>query len=842
MGNKLFKISLILAFLSGSSALGLQLLWTRRLIDLLGASAESNARVFGCFFLGLGFGSAVANYLISRITKPWRILAQLEGGIILFCLPLFFLPSWTGWIWPAIGPEAFTNGLSGWIKLFLSMVTIIPPAILMGIGLPIMVSALLHDSLELGRHGVWLYAINTLGGVFGLILISGVLLHRLGADGSMLYAMGLNCILCMAFYQIDRVWNREIVEKVDTSEDRLAIDRRLYHIVLAIAFFSGSGIIGLEVIGLQMYNLVATMSFYGPSSVLASVIFLLAVSALLLPILVKYFKGSEQIIPYVLSMSGLMIAMAPFLFMTIVSKWDPFRSNSSVVHFVYKFVFLVMVTLGPGLFFAGMLFPLAVSWLGTEGGDRHGRRLGWVLAVNGIGGLFGAEVAYRLLLPLSGVHYGIGLIAVSYSLLSIPFLLSKNINRNWISRIMPISLVIFTILFVEIEVKHLPHVDPKLPFKVLAEKHGREGNLAVIEHKDIGRGILMSNQYLLGSTTVRYDQERQAHLPIILNGNPRKVGFIGHATGITSGAALLHDGIESIVSVEIASIVVEAATEFFGEYNNQIASNSLARIVVEDGRTYFAASPNEFDIIVGDLYLPWGSGTGRLYSHEHFESINNALNSGGIFCQWLPMYQLSPQQFEVIAHTFEEVFKKVYLFRNGFRFDTPQVCLIGFKEGRYGYIDWEMVEKRCLDIRLADKIRDPIIRHPEGIGMLYLGRWQSEKADLPVNTLNNLWIEHNASLVRIAGNPETTYYYATRWLEFLQGLSERSVVSSSLEKDLYQLSQIGFSLCQWDLMVMQNHPELIEFTRIIQQNMPASIKSDSKSDWIQYPGNAIPNF
>ena len=209
------------------------------------------------------------------------------------------------------------------------------------------------------------------------------------------------------------------------------------------------------------------------------------------------------------------------------------------------------------------------------------------------------------------------------------------------------------------------------------------------------------------------------------------------------------------------------------------------------------------------------------------------------------MYQLSPQQFEVIANTFEEVFKNVYLFRNGFRFATPQVCLIGFKEGIFGHLDWESVQKRCLDIRSADKIRDPIIRHPEGIGTLYLGRWrrlQADEADLPVNTLNNLWVENNASFVRIAGNPEKTYFYAARWLDFLEDLSERFIASSPLEKNLHKLSLIGFSLCQWDLVAAQNHPNLMEFTRIIEENIPASIKNDPKSDWEQYPGSVIPRF
>lgn len=50
--------------------------------------------------------------------------------------------------------------------------------------------------------------------------------------------------------------------------------------------------------------------------------------------------------------------------------------------------------------------------------------------------------------------------------------------------------------------------------------------------------------------------------------------------------------------------------------------------MTEDGRTLVAASRGEFDVIVGDLYLPWGSGAGRLYSVEHFRSVRRALDHG----------------------------------------------------------------------------------------------------------------------------------------------------------------------------------------------------------------------
>ena len=51
-----YRFSLLIAFLSGCAALAHELLWTRRLIDLVGATTGATTRVFGCFFLGLIMG------------------------------------------------------------------------------------------------------------------------------------------------------------------------------------------------------------------------------------------------------------------------------------------------------------------------------------------------------------------------------------------------------------------------------------------------------------------------------------------------------------------------------------------------------------------------------------------------------------------------------------------------------------------------------------------------------------------------------------------------------------------------------------------------------------------
>ncbi|HMO65916.1 MAG TPA: hypothetical protein PKE47_11970, partial [Verrucomicrobiota bacterium] len=46
----------LLVFASGAAALAHQLLWTRRLVDVLGADAGTFAKVIGAFFAGLALG------------------------------------------------------------------------------------------------------------------------------------------------------------------------------------------------------------------------------------------------------------------------------------------------------------------------------------------------------------------------------------------------------------------------------------------------------------------------------------------------------------------------------------------------------------------------------------------------------------------------------------------------------------------------------------------------------------------------------------------------------------------------------------------------------------------
>ena len=85
--NGRYLLCLIIALASGAAALSHELLWTRRLVDILGATGEATSLVLGCFFLGLSLGAAAASRRVDGLSDPWKTLAIVELIIALLTIP-----------------------------------------------------------------------------------------------------------------------------------------------------------------------------------------------------------------------------------------------------------------------------------------------------------------------------------------------------------------------------------------------------------------------------------------------------------------------------------------------------------------------------------------------------------------------------------------------------------------------------------------------------------------------------------------------------------------------------------------------------------------------------------
>ncbi len=154
--------------------------------------------------------------------------------------------------------------------------------------------------------------------------------------------------------------------------------------------------------------------------------------------------------------------------------------------------------------------------------------------------------------------------------------------------------------------------------------------------------------------------------------------FLGIGTGITAGEALSPEyGLERIVSCELVPEVVSAARNHFNDYTEGLFSDQRSRVIVDDGRHYLSATDEKFDIINSDLFVVYRRGAGSLYSLEHFQTAKERLAPGGIFVQWIPLYQLTRKEFFIIAKTMLEVFPQVTVWRNDFQTWETAVALVG---------------------------------------------------------------------------------------------------------------------------------------------------------------------
>ncbi len=818
-----FGFALALAATSGAAALMHELLWTRRLVDLLGASSDSETRVLGCFFVGMALGAALAERLWPHFDRPWLALAAVELGIAIAVLPSIALPLWTDWLWPALGPERLVDWWGGAAKLAASLLVILPPALLIGMTLPLMGKAALVGERRLGRHGTWLYAVNTAGGVIGLALATMWLVPALGVVRSMCVALVLNLVVAAGAYAASR---REARREADETSSTIPIPGR----ILAIAAFSGAGVLALEVVALGLLRQVVPSSLHGMNAVLMATLLVLAAAAALVGFLTRTWSA-RLMLPVIFLATALVTVAVPELFVGATDGLQPLDSSPSLPVFVLQVVGLALVTLGPALFFAGLVLPATFEWLASDHGDLHGRRWGIVLAANGIGGVLGAELAHRAVIPAFGFYGAAAIIAAAYAVGAMALALKAGKDRKRRAAVGAASLIALALVVVLMPARldKLPDIWEELEYRVLSKATGREGLVTVVEHAVRGRGIALNNAYFLGGTGAVYEERRQAHLPLLLHREPREVLFIGLATGLTAVAALEHRSVETVSAVELSELVVRASREHFADVSGAVHTSPRASVVVEDGRTFVAAARDRYDVVVGDLFLPWRAGVGRLYTVEHFEAVREALRPGGLFAQWLPAHQLSRQQLDAVLATLTRVFPRAFLFRGSFSLATMPLLILAPRDD--DPLAWEDLERRCRALAGAG-VRDPLMRHAEGIGMLYLGPVGPQRlGDAPVNTLGNAWLEIDAGRTRVSGMRSEQYLAHDRWLAAEADLASPGEAGSIAGLELEALAARGRAIMTVPRNRWLDAAEKARFRTEVLEGFPEAMLRDQGADW-----------
>ena len=219
--------------------------------------------------------------------------------------------------------------------------------------------------------------------------------------------------------------------------------------------------------------------------------------------------------------------------------------------------------------------------------------------------------------------------------------------------------------------------------KVLQQRDGRSASITVSQ---IPGGVrnLRTNGKSDGATDPQSQTVTPDDRTVLLLGalglahhpQARHAAVIGLGTVLTSSVLLQAGALESVETIEIEPQMLQAA-QWFRPRNAALFDDPRSRIVIDDARAHFARSSKRYDLIVSEPSNPWVSGVSSLFSMEFYERAASRLAAGGMFVQWLQLYEASPQMVGSIIRAFASAFPEFRVYGT----NTADVVLVGRSDG-----------------------------------------------------------------------------------------------------------------------------------------------------------------
>ena len=186
--------------LSGLTALSAEVIWTRMLSLLIGATVYTFSLILAVFLLGIGIGSSIGSAMARSLERPRIALGWCQ---MLLCAAIF----WAAYMctqslpWWPINPSLAT---SPWFNFQLDLVrtmwAVLPAAILWGASFPLALASVATDGQDPARLVGGVYAANTVGAIIGATTSSLLLVSWIGSQRSeqlLIIIAGLSALLVL---------------------------------------------------------------------------------------------------------------------------------------------------------------------------------------------------------------------------------------------------------------------------------------------------------------------------------------------------------------------------------------------------------------------------------------------------------------------------------------------------------------------------------------------------------------------------------------------------------------------------------------------------------------------
>ena len=710
-------------FLSGAAALIYEISWTRQIGLLFGHTVHAASIVLASYFAGMAFGYWIGAKWSSRVSPLLGYaIAELVVVAWTFAIPMILDASQS----QAIAPWLSSSSVA-WqttVRAVFSFLLLLPATISLGVTLPMIanyfaVQATTTENEPRSQSITWAYAFNTAGAFAGVLLATFYMLVVVGVRNSSYAAAALSATCAVIAVVVLRFVNASPVEKSLLAEE--SAHRPIGSGFYMLAALDGFAILALQVLYTRLFSLVFHNSTYTFGIVVLVFLASLAVGAAAVAQLQKWF--SPRRIAGVTTGLGALAATLSVPIFVWLTELKYFSSGDSFLQYMTGAILLATVVVAPAIISLGMLLPLV--WTMAGGAETNGQVVGKLTAANTLAAAIGALMASFFLLVWVGLWPSFVLISVLLMVAALILLWQARQKKLGGSAIFLFGVFAALALFSPTESAHnRTEYDEHL----VQRWNSSYGWIDVIERKKTGAFKVRQNlHYRFGTTGGNVREYRQAHIPILLHPNPSDVLFMGLGTGLTAGGAVPHPEVKSIVAVELIPEVVEAA-RVLAEYNYNVVDHPKVEIHIDDARHELLANDRKYDVIVSDLFVPWESETGYLYTVEHYQVAASRLKTDGLFCQWLPLYQLGPVEFESIANSFASVFPNTTVWWGQLESASPVIALVG----THSVLEADANKLDGRIVTLVEQVGavDNSIASSERFWDLYIGDWQATSSRL----------------------------------------------------------------------------------------------------------------
>ncbi|MFN0300049.1 MAG: spermidine synthase, partial [Burkholderiales bacterium] len=306
--------------------------------------------------------------------------------------------------------------------------------------------------------------------------------------------------------------------------------------------------------------------------------------------------------------------------------------------------------------------------MARAGGIGFGRALG----VNTLGATAAPLVFGVLLVPGLGPRLALLVVAAGYLILSMSAMRRSGLTPTfWVTAAATLALSIWA--------PALTFVEAPQGGRIISHHEGAMAAVSIVEDANGVAFLHINNRQAEGSSGTLLADARQALLPLLLHPAPRRALFLGLGTGVTASAAA-EDPLLEVDAVELLPEVIDASA-YFRRAFEQNGPNPRLHLLTADARRFVRATATRYDLIVSDNFHPARSGSGALYTVEHFEAVRARLAEGGLFCQWLPLHQLDLQTLRSIVRAFVAVYPRAWAMLATNSLDTPVLGLVTRRDG-----------------------------------------------------------------------------------------------------------------------------------------------------------------